>query len=77
MSTIKELEKERIDTAYLLAKFALRYKSKDKKVCEVFSDVADYLSYASPKIVSNIYYKKMKEDPEANSRFKHNQRKTN
>jgi|GEM_PF-6456795 len=77
MSTIKEQEKERIDKAYLLSKFALRYKPKDKKVCEVFSDVADYLSYASPNIVSNIYYKKMKEDPEANSRFKHNQRKTN
>lgn len=63
MSTIKEESKLRIDKVYYLCKFALKYKGKDKKVTEVFADVADHLGYSDYGQVGNIYYKMREEDP--------------
>ena len=64
MSTIKEENRFRIELAYILTKFGLKYKAKDKKVTEVFADVATELGYSDGPQVANIYYEKRKTDAE-------------
>lgn len=68
--SIKEENKFRIEVAYILTKFALKHKPKEKKVTEIFSEVATELGYSDGPQVANIYYEKRKTDAEPVKRFK-------
>ena len=70
MNTLKEENELRISKAYDLSKFALRNKPRDKKVTEVFEEVARELGYMNPGRVANIYYESRKKDPDPVGKFK-------
>ncbi len=70
MNTLKEENRRRIQKAYDLCKFALKNKSKEKKVTEVFEDVAKELGYKNPGRIATIYYEEREKDTEPLDKFK-------